>query len=151
MDDAGRTRPEDEIEPVRASDPGSDTAADSATDGGAGGPAESGADGEAETDAGAAGRDPRRFNEWRKRSATGAVMTGIALGLKEALELPRERPALVIEAPGEPDDPDRPIDLRFDPDDPAATVAIVRHRDDNIVRNREDGEDGGAGGPSGRP
>ncbi len=79
-------------------------------------------------DDGAAGRDPRRFNDWRKRSATGAVMTGIALGLREALELPRERPALVIEAPGEPDDPDHPIDLRFDPDSPEATVAIVRQR-----------------------
>jgi hypothetical protein len=103
------------------------------------------ADGEADEagpvdDAAAAGRDPRRFNDWRKRSATGAVMTGIALGLKEALELPTERPALVIEAPGEPDDPDRPIDLHFDPDDPAATVAIVRHR-----------EDGDGGGAAGRP
>lgn len=78
--------------------------------------------------------DPGRFNEWRKRSATGAVMTGIALGLKEALVLPDDRPALVVEAPGEPDEPDRPIALHFDPDDPAATVAIVRQR-------REDTED----------
>ena len=84
-------------------------------------------------------------------------MTGIALGLKEALELPRQRPALVIEAPGEPDDPDRPIDLHFDPDDPARTVAIVRHRDDKMARNREDseageaGEDGAVDGPDGRP
>ncbi len=86
-------------------------------------------DGEADREAGP-GPDPRRFNEWRKRSATGAVMSGIALGLKEALVLPDNRPALVVEAPGEPDDPDRPIDLRFDPDDPAATVAIVRQRRD---------------------
>ena len=46
-----------------------------------------------------------------KRSATGAVMTGIAVGLQQALELPRQEPAFVIEASGEPDDPDRPIDL----------------------------------------
>ena len=85
--------------------------------------------------------DPRRFNEWRKRSATGAVMTGIALGLKEALVLPDDRPALVVEAPGEPDEPDRPSELHFDPDDPAATVAVVRQR-------REDGEDSGR--PTGR-
>ena len=61
-----------------------------------------------------------------KRSATGAVMTGIAVGLQQALELPRQEPAFVIEASGEPDDPNRPIDLRFDPDSPADTVAIIR-------------------------
>ena len=36
------------------------------------------------------GKDPLRFSNWMKRSATGAVMTGIAVGLKEALQ-PRER------------------------------------------------------------
>ena len=53
-------------------------------------------------------------------------MSGIAVGLQQALELPRQQPAFVIEASGEPDDPDRPIDLRFDPDSPADTVAIIR-------------------------
>ena len=72
------------------------------------------------------GRDPLRFNSWMKRSATGAVMTGIAVGLQQALELPRQEPAFVIEASGEPDDPNRPIDLHFDPDSPADSVAIVR-------------------------
>jgi hypothetical protein len=61
-----------------------------------------------------------------KRSATGAVMTGIAVGLREALEPRRNEPAFVIEAPGEPEDPDAPIELRFDPDNPADTVAIIR-------------------------
>lgn len=70
--------------------------------------------------------DPLRFSNWMKRSATGAVMTGIAFGLKEALQPKREEVALVIEAPGEPDDPDKPIDLRFDPESPADTVAIIR-------------------------
>ena len=72
------------------------------------------------------GRDPLRFNSWMKRSAAGAIMTGIAVGLQQALELPRQEPAFVIEASGEPDDPNRPIDLRFDPDSPADTVAIIR-------------------------
>jgi hypothetical protein len=75
---------------------------------------------------GAEARDPLRFNNWMKRSAAGAVMTGIAVGLQQALELPRQQPAFVIEASGEPEDPDRPIDLRFDPDSPADTVAIIR-------------------------
>jgi hypothetical protein len=71
------------------------------------------------------GKDPLRFSNWMKRSATGAVMTGIAVGLQEALQ-PRNREApFVIEAT-EPDDPDGPIDLRFDPDSPADTVAFIR-------------------------
>jgi len=74
----------------------------------------------------AEGRDPLRFNSWMKRSATGALMTGIAVGLQQALELPRQEQAFVIEASGEPEDPNRPIDLRFDPESPADTVAIIR-------------------------
>lgn len=109
-----------------------------------------------------AGRDPRRFNEWRKRSATGVVISGIALGLREALELPDQRPALVVEAPGDPSAPDRPVALHFDPDDPAATVALVRHpagppgpataasyREEKNVRHQDEGgegdDDGGGG------
>jgi hypothetical protein len=70
--------------------------------------------------------DPLRFHQWMKRSATGAVMTGVALGLQQALERRREVPAFVMEAPGEPDDPDAPIHLHFDPDDPTKTVAVIR-------------------------
>jgi hypothetical protein len=77
-------------------------------------------------DEGSEVRDPLRFNNWMKRSATGAVMTGIAVGLQQALQLPRQEPAFVIEASGEPHDPDHPIDLHFDPDNPADTVAIIR-------------------------
>ncbi len=72
------------------------------------------------------GKDPLRFNNWMKRSATGAVLTGITIGLQQALEVPRKQPAFVIEASDDLDDPDRPIDLRFDPDSPADTVAIIR-------------------------
>jgi hypothetical protein len=72
------------------------------------------------------GKDPLRFSNWMKRSATGAVMTGIAVGLKEALQPQKKEVPFVIEARGEPDDPDKPIDLHFDPDSPADTVAIIR-------------------------
>ena len=74
----------------------------------------------------ASGHDPLRFNRWMRSSATGGVLTGIALGLQHALEGRREQPAFVIEAPGEPEDPDAPITLHFDPDDPTKTVAIIR-------------------------
>jgi hypothetical protein len=73
-------------------------------------------------------RDPLRFDAWRKRSATGAVLTGIAVGLQQALVLPRQEPAIVIDASGEPEDPDHPIRLHFDPDSPADSVAVVRRK-----------------------
>jgi hypothetical protein len=72
-----------------------------------------------------AGPDPLRFNNWRRRSTAGVLMTGIAVGLQKALELPKQQPAYVMEASDEPD-PDGPIQLKFDPDNPAATVAIIR-------------------------
>jgi hypothetical protein len=71
------------------------------------------------------GPDPLRFNNWRRRSTAGVLMTGIAVGLQKALELPKQQPAYVMEASDEPD-PDGPIQLKFDPDNPAATVAIIR-------------------------
>ncbi|MGO8873967.1 MAG: hypothetical protein ACLQPH_21685 [Acidimicrobiales bacterium] len=72
------------------------------------------------------GRDPLRFDNWRRRSAAGAVLTGIARGLHQALEPPRKESAIVIQARDDPDDPDGPIELRFDPDSPADTVAVIR-------------------------
>ncbi len=74
----------------------------------------------------AAGSDPLRFSRWMQHSAAGAVLTGITIGLREALEPTRREVAFVIEAPSEPEDPDAPIALRFDPDDPTKTVAVVR-------------------------
>ena len=72
-----------------------------------------------------AGKDPLRFNNWMKRSATGAVIAGIAIGLHQALEPEKPPVPFVIEA-NEPDDPDGLIDLQFDPDSPSGTVAIIR-------------------------
>lgn len=70
--------------------------------------------------------DPLRFSQWVKRSATGAVLSGIALGLQQALDHPDNRPAIIHEASSEPDDPDAPLRLIFDPDSPERTVAIIR-------------------------
>jgi hypothetical protein len=53
-------------------------------------------------------------------------MTGIALGLQDALALPKKEPAFVMKATGEPDGDPGPIDLQFDPDDPSNTVAVIR-------------------------
>jgi hypothetical protein len=98
-----------------------------ATDGSTGGPGADDDRREDPDDDGSDGTgDPLRFHSWMKRSATGAVLSGIALGLQQALEPKRELPAFVMEAPGEPEDPDAPITLHFDPDDPTKTVAVIR-------------------------
>ena len=70
--------------------------------------------------------DPLRFDRWRKRSATGAVLTGVALGLQHALDRPKQEPAIVVEASGDPEDDGAPFVVRLDPDDPTRTVAFVR-------------------------
>ena len=71
---------------------------------------------------------------------------GTALGLQQALEPKRELPAFVMEAPGEPEDPDAPITLRFDPDDPTKTVAVIRARTGSDTTTTPDGTSTGPGG-----
>ena len=70
--------------------------------------------------------DALRFDRWRRHSTAGVIMTGVALGLQQALERPKQEPAFVIQAAGDPPGPPGPIELRFDPDDPAGTVAVIR-------------------------
>jgi hypothetical protein len=66
-----------------------------------------------------------RFERWRKTTASGAVLTAIALGLRDALDAEREPPSIVQPVPGGPG-LDGPIDLHLDPDHPEATVAVIR-------------------------
>jgi len=49
---------------------------------------------------------PPRLEAWRRRSAAGAILTGIGLGLKAALEPERDEPSIVMQASG-----DMPSDL----------------------------------------
>ncbi len=72
------------------------------------------------------GEDPLKFDRWRRRSATGAVMTGIALGLREALQAPREEAPIVEQAAGDPPGPPQPLEVHLDPDSPGSAVAVVR-------------------------
>ncbi len=78
------------------------------------------------SDAEVEGPDPLRFSRWMRESPTGAVLTGVTLGLHQALSRREERPAIVVEAPGEPEDEEPVVRLQFDPDDPTKTVAVVR-------------------------
>ncbi|MDQ3680673.1 MAG: hypothetical protein M3378_09070 [Actinomycetota bacterium] len=63
---------------------------------------------------------------WRRRTAVGAVFTAVSLGLRAVAEDPKERPAIVVDAPGEPFWPPRPLELHFLPGAPAQTWVVMR-------------------------
>jgi hypothetical protein len=69
--------------------------------------------------------DSLRFDRWRRRSAAGAMMTGIAFGMQEALDRKRKEAPIVQQVDGDPG-PQGPIELQFDPDHPENTVAVIR-------------------------
>lgn len=69
-----------------------------------------------------------RVSQWRRRSALGAVLTGLALGLKEVFE-PEDERSIVIEVGDDGLPTDLPVHLFLDPDSPAGSLCIV-HRTD---------------------
>jgi hypothetical protein len=68
---------------------------------------------------------PPRVEAWRQRSAVGAILTGFALGLQEALEPKREEPAIVMETSGEPPS-DLPVESDFEFRRPRESVVHIR-------------------------
>jgi hypothetical protein len=68
---------------------------------------------------------PPKVDSWRRRTATGAVLTGFALGFQEALGQQPERAAVVMEAPGDPPT-DLPVDAEVDQIRPADNVVRIR-------------------------
>lgn len=66
-----------------------------------------------------------RFDAWRRRTATGVVLTAIALGLREALEEPHDEPVVVQEA-DEPFGPEEAIELHLEWGSPAETWVVIR-------------------------
>jgi hypothetical protein len=67
----------------------------------------------------------RRFDSWRRRSAMGAIATGVALGLKEIFQPTNIQPVITAEAPGDPPDANNRLRVILDPDDPSKSVAIL--------------------------
>jgi hypothetical protein len=90
-----------------------------------GDPAQNPGPGESEPESEEPSGDPLRFDRWRRRSAAGAMMTGIAFGMQEALDQKRKEPPIVQQVDGDPG-PQGPIELQFDPDHPEKTVAVIR-------------------------
>jgi hypothetical protein len=67
----------------------------------------------------------RRFDAWRRRSAIGAIATGVALGLKEIFQPTNIEPVITAEAPGEPPDDENRLRVVLDPEDPSKSVAYL--------------------------
>lgn len=68
---------------------------------------------------------PPKIEAWRRRSATGAILTGFALGLQEALEKRKEEPAIVMETSGDPPR-DLPVEADFEYGRPRHSVVQIR-------------------------
>ena len=63
----------------------------------------------------------------RRTSVGGALAAAILLGLRDVLEPPPDDgQAVVVDAPGEPEDRSAPVALRFDAESPGDTVAVLR-------------------------
>lgn len=68
---------------------------------------------------------PSKVESWRRRSATGAILTGFALGLQEVFEPKRDEPAVVMETSGDPPR-DLPVEADFEYGRPRQSVVNVR-------------------------
>ncbi len=85
---------------------------------------------------------PRKVEAWRRRSAAGAILTGFALGLQEALETHRDDPSIVVQTSGDPPD-DLPVEAEFEYGRPRQSVVNIRPW--LLNESRRDGQDRPAG------
>lgn len=95
---------------------------------------------------------PTRVEAWRKRSAAGAILTGFALGLQEALETRRDEPSIVVQTSGDPPD-DLPVEADFEYGRPRQSVVSIRPwlLGDSSAKRSEPDTDTSGGDPAGRP
>lgn len=68
---------------------------------------------------------PDSIERWRQRSAAGAVVTAMALGLQAALETERQEPAIVMETSGDPPT-DLPVEAQLEQLGPRQSTVTVR-------------------------
>jgi hypothetical protein len=68
---------------------------------------------------------PPKVEAWRRRSAAGAILTGFALGLQQALETKKEDPSIVVQTSGEPPE-DLPVEADFEYARPRHSVVNIR-------------------------
>jgi hypothetical protein len=66
-----------------------------------------------------------RVEAWRKRTATGAILTGFALALQNVFEPERKEPAIVMETSGDPP-ADLPVEAHLADSRPKRSVVNIR-------------------------
>lgn len=110
------------------------------------GPARSGTDSEPDASQAGGGEAgtalPGKVEAWRRRSAAGAILTGFALGLQQALETHREEPSIVVQISGDPPD-DLPVEAEFEYGRPRQSVVSIRPW--MLKESRREGDDRPAG------
>lgn len=77
------------------------------------------------TEAGGEPTGPRPAKPSRKDGLGAKMLAASMRGLQEAIYGPKDEPAIVIEAAGDPPD-DEGLDVRLDPDHPEQSVVVVR-------------------------
>ncbi len=112
-------------------------------------PQGSGPDGAAGSDEGSGEGDPHtalpsKVESWRRRSATGAILTGFAFGLREVFEPERKDPAIVMETSGDPPG-DLPVEATLDPLPARHSVVRIRPW---LLAKEDRSDPGGAGDPA---
>ncbi len=68
---------------------------------------------------------PDKIEAWRRRSATGAVLTAFALGLQEVFEPERKEPAIIMQTSGDPPK-DLPVEAQLEQLGPRQSTINVR-------------------------
>jgi hypothetical protein len=68
---------------------------------------------------------PPKVEAWRKRTATGAVLTGFALGLQQVFEKEKEEPAIVMQTSGDPP-MDLPVEADMEHGRPRQSIVNIR-------------------------
>jgi hypothetical protein len=68
---------------------------------------------------------PQKVEAWRKRSATGAILTGFALGLQQVFEKEKDEPAIVMQTSGDPPS-DLPVEADVEHGRPRQSVVNIR-------------------------
>ncbi len=93
---------------------------------------------------------PPKMEAWRKRSAAGAILTGFALGLQQALETHREEPSIVVQTTGDLPD-DLAVEADFEYGRPRQSVVSIRPwllNDSADKRADRDADTAGGGDPA---
>lgn len=63
---------------------------------------------------------------WRRGTAAGAIVTGVALGLRRAVQEPEEERRVVVDVSGQEPGPPQALELHFDPAGPGQTWVVLR-------------------------